>query len=201
MRILGLTLFLSLLLSATLEGQVTVSPWQVHKGTQGIIKLDSKLSEFGDPKAYEHKKIPNENDSGWKSAKLVNDLLHFNEKSGIGDYRSQDCKKMLDFTYFQTTVDVPDNENLSTFTVSYDKADDGARIYFFNADGKEHFDPKADLKFVINEKPKTGKVDLKHLVKPGKNRVVIVQFDCCGGGNTVEGIHINVNGKKIKTIQ
>lgn len=183
---------LSLLFGQTvLMAQITVSPWQIHEGNEGVINFHNNYN--GDPRAYSMAKIPT-GDAGWSDAPTdAEGNVNINRKSALR------CLEQLDFTYFRTSVNVPNNVILNTFTVSYSKADDGARIYIINsANPTGAFDPKADL--IINRQNNPGTVDLKQYVKKGEvNTVVIVQFDDCADGNTVHGIHINVNGNEVKT--
>lgn len=182
---------LTLVLGHTfMMAQITVSPWQIHEGKEGIVSHYNPNN--GDPSAYEKAKIPAQNDNGWKDA----------PKNSAGDVfidRSStiQCLQELDFTYFQTTVDISANTRVDKFNVSYDKADDGARIYIFNSKFPNGtFDPAADL-IISNGRNSTGNVDLKGKIVSGSNRIVIVQFDDCADRNTVSGINIIVNGKEI----
>ncbi len=120
-----------MLFSATIEGQIEVSPWEIHEGHKGII--DFKTSSHGDPIAYSQKNIPVDTDQGWKIApKNSEGKVEIKRKFTIA---KEKCNQQLDFTYFQAEVSIPQNVNVNVneFTISYDKADDGARIYFFNS--------------------------------------------------------------------
>lgn len=190
MRVLCFLFLAFLAFNPTVEGQITVSSWEIHEGKEGVINFVTKY--HGDPNAYSKMNLPNADDAGWKPApKNAKGQVSISRRSNLK------CNQQLDFTYFQTEVFIPKNTNVKKFTVSYDKADDGARIYFFNSKHtKGHFNAKSDLKF---NGPAVGDVNLvDEVVKGEVNRVVIVQFDDCGTGNNLQGIHISVNGTEIK---
>ncbi|MEZ4886004.1 MAG: RICIN domain-containing protein [Chitinophagales bacterium] len=200
MKNLNLFLLVGLIFFSTgnLFSQVTHTPWQIHKGG-GAIDFDVRTNKnaydrmgHGDPRAYELKNIPAKDDAGWQAAPMRDGKVFFTETSTIP------CQEKIDFTYFQTIIDVPSNVNVSELTISYDRADDGARIYFFNSKSPNgHFNPDADLRY--NHPNDLRNINLANQVAVGENRVVIVQFDDCATGNNVSGINIKVNGAEIKT--
>ena len=173
------------------QAQITVSPWKIHEGTQGVINFTT--NHHGDPAAYKMASIP-QGDNGWDLAQTdANGEVFFKRVSNLN------CNQQIDFTYFKTKVFIPTNTKINKFSVSYTKADDGARIYIFNTDHPNGaYSSNADL--MLGRRDHVGNVDLKQYVKKGEvNTVVIVQFDDCAKGNNVKGIHINVNGEEIKT--
>lgn len=179
------------IVQTSLMSQLSVSTWQIHEGKEGVVKHSNPRN--GDPSAYAKAKIPAQKDNGWTDAPL-------NSNGDVSIDRSStiECLNELDFTYFQTTVDIPSNTKVDKFTVSYDKADDGARIYIFNSKFPNGtFDPAADL-IISNSRDNSGNVDLKAKIVNGSNRIVIVQFDDCADRNTVKGINVRVNGEEIK---
>ncbi len=199
MKNLNLFLLVGLIFFSTgnLFSQVTHTPWQIHKGG-GAIDFDVRTNKnaydrmgHGDPRAYELKNIPAKDDAGWQAAPMRDGKVSFTETSTIP------CQQKVDFTYFQTIIDVPSNVRVSELTISYDKADDGARIYFFNSKNPNgHFNPDADLRY--NHPINLDNINLANQVAVGENRVVIVQFDDCATGNNVSGINIKVNGAEIQ---
>ena len=186
-----ITALISLGFAASSFAQITVSPWQIHEGNEGIVSHVNPV--HGDRSAYAKAQIPAQNDSGWAEApKNSAGDVFINRKSSLK------CLQQLDFTYFQTTVEIPANTQIHAFNVSYDKADDGARIYIFNsANPNGTFDENADL---LLGKNTVGNVDLKDKIAPGTNRIVIAQFDDCAVGNNLSGIRIKVDGKEIPAI-
>lgn len=166
----------------------TVNPWQIKTGNE-IIKF-STATDAQRKEAFGKATIPAKNDAGWTSAKVTNGKVDFTENS-----RLRTCKTELDFTYFQTIVNVPANVKINTFTVSFDLADDGARLYFFNSKYPQgQFDANAD----IISKTEKREIDLKNLVTSGENRIVIVQYDNCATKNNIQGIHVKLNGQEVK---
>ncbi len=186
-------LFTALVVLFFVYGKVnsqTVSPWRIHEGNEGVVQFMNAFN--GDPRAYDKMKIPAKDDTGWKDApKDANGNVYLDRSSTLR------CLQELDFTYFETTVNIPANMTVNEFKVSYDKADDGARIYFFNSKFPGGtFDPTADL-IISQGRDNTGSVNLKDKIAAGDNRVVIVQFDDCADRNSVHNIKIAVNGKQI----
>lgn len=187
-----ITLLLTFLFLNPSFAQVRVGVWEIHAGNEGVVNF--KTSTIEERKAaFEQGKnnIPKENDAGWKLAKTNQDgTVDFSERSVLTQ-----CGEQIDFTYFQTTVNVPTNVNMTNFMVSYDEADDGARIYFFNSKfPKGSFSEASDL---IGNQKSYKAVDLKDQVVKGENRIVIVQYDQCPVLNKVKGIRIKVNGEEI----
>ncbi len=184
-------------LSISINAQITRTTWQIHSGIDKE-PIEFTSSKYGDPAAYSKMKIPPKGHNGWKD--IQGERISIHEKSILTRPKQQ-----LDFTYFQTFITVPENVNITKFSVSYDQADDGARIYLFNTDypfPNGHFNPKADLIYEHRNDRSVGAVDLKNLLKKGEtNRLVIVQFDNAPTGNNIEGIHLKVDGKEIKKIK
>lgn len=168
--------------------QIKVKPWVMNEGSEGVITQN--LSIHGDPNAYKFAKIPSANDGGWKAAPIdAQGNVSMDRGSVIK------CLEEIDFTYFQTTVTIPANTNVSDFKVSYDNADDGARIYFFNSKFPNGtFDANSDL---VGKHANFASTNLKDKVVAGENRIVIVQFDDCADANSIHGIRVTVNGKEI----
>lgn len=173
------------------NAQVAVSPWEIHEGNEGVQAHEGKFA--GDPSAYKLAKMPAKNDAAWKTAPL-------DAKGNVFMKRTSTlkCRKEVDFTYFQTIVNVPANTVVTDFKVSYDNADDGARIYFFNSKFPNGtFDEKSDL---VGKGSQFSSTNLKDKVAPGENRILVVQFDDCAVGNNISGIHVQVNGKEVAPV-
>ena len=172
--------------------QISISPWQIHEGTEGVVKHTNAI--HGDRSAYKLAKIPGKNDGGWNTApKDASGNVSMKRSSVIK------CREELDFTYFQTIVNIPANVNVSDFKVSYDNADDGARIYFFNSKFPNGtFDEKSDL---VGKHANFASANMKDKIVKGENRVVVAQFDDCADNNSINGIRISVNGKEVAAVQ
>ncbi len=171
--------------------QVQVGAWKIHEGNEGVIEfktpdMAARIAAFG------MAQIPAKTDPKWETAKTKSDgTLNYPD---LGE-NVKKCAQQLDFTYFQTSVFIPKNVDLKTFTVSYDRADDGARIYFFNSSHKNgSFQQGSDL---IGNASKYQEVDLKdQLVKGEENRIVIVQYNQCTK-NSIMGVRIKVNSQEV----
>mgnify|MGYP003381956444 CR=1 FL=1 len=185
---------LGMALSVVAQGQsqnLVASPWRMNLG-EGPQNLKKRQAFTGDPNAYSVMQIPPSSDGGWTPAKVVNG------KARNSDTRSKlgGCGDQADFTFFETKVTVPANVVIKSVTVTYERADDGARIYVFNKDSPAGgaFDPKADL----NQNTKAAvQFDVTKLLRVGENRIVIAQFDDCKVLNNIEGISIALNGVPI----
>ncbi len=196
MRTLHTTIALLLVLFNSVFAQVQVSGWKMHPGNEGVVNFKTSTTEERKAAFEQGKKnIPKDSDAGWKPAKTNQDgTVDFSERSVLTQ-----CGQQVDFTYFQTTVNVPANVNMTNFTVSYDEADDGARIYFFNSKHPNgSFSEASDL---IGNQKSYKVVDLKDQVVKGENiRIVIVQYDQCPVLNKVKGIRIKVNGEEVAPV-
>lgn len=192
-KLLPYYLFALLMMSSfSAFSQAVVSPWQIHEGKEGIVKFKSTSTEERKA-AFGKAQIPPKNDAGWKLAETKPDgTINFSRSSVL-----KQCQGELDFTYFQASVNVPANVDVTSFTLSYDLADDGARIYFFNSkfpNGK--FDESSDL---IGNQGNQKTVNLKDLIVKGEeNRIVIVQYDNCPVLNRIVGIRLKLNQQEIK---
>jgi hypothetical protein len=173
---------------------ISVSPWKLHRG-QGTINGLS-LPGHGSATAYQHMAIPEKDDARWENMMLNQDgNIYFSEPSKIsveGGY----CLTSVDFTYFQTFVDIPSNVSVNEFKVTFQRVDDGARAYIFNsAHPKGAHVEGGDI--VLGGAPVTA--NLSSLIKTGEvNRVVIVQFDDCPVENNLVNAQVIVNGTLVK---
>lgn len=165
------------------QQRITVSPWKMNKGSQGIIQLREKLSDDDVSSPFQYRQIPPQDDNGWKLASLdAEGEIQYNVRSLVDS-----CLKAVDFTYFETFVDIPANFNIDELVVNFKRVDDGARVYVFNSKCNGRYSTVRGIT------PETS--DLKRLmVKGERNRIVIVQFDYCPGDNVLEKANIQVNG-------
>ena len=106
-----------------------------------------------------------------------------------GDNASHIKNKLaeVDFTYFDTYIDIPQGVKIQEFQVSFGQVDDGARAYVINS---KH--PKGIYKgqIKLGEKPVTE--DYKDFLVVGENRIVIVQFDDAPKGNNLKDAKIKL---------
>lgn len=178
-------LLIALLFSTgSLLSQVTISPWKMNYGG-GIINYT--VSHHGDPSAYSKANIPASSHGGWTNAPTNgNGEIHYSVRSIL--YR---CLGQLDFTYFETFINIPSGFIVNDLKVSFSAADDGARAYIFNSD---HPNGAYIGQIKLGQAPVTA--NYASLSKAGEpNRLVIVQFDDCPSGNNLTGAQVKVNGE------
>ncbi len=169
------------------QNGIVVPPWQMYEGDKIPVKGKVTFKEHGDAAAFSVIQVPAPNAPGWKPAEYGKDgEVTFDRKSDLPcDF------SVIKPTFFQTTVMIPKGMKVNSFKVYYIKADDGARIYV-----NGQFKPEADLTF-NKQQTRANAIDLSSFAKEGENRVVIAQYDDCGGGNSLHGIDIEVNGKEV----
>lgn len=163
--------------------EVVNSPWQVHLGNEAKL-VDFETKTLAQRKnAFAQAKIPAPTDGGWKPAQIRKDgSVLFQTPSQVMKAAGQ-----LDFTYFQTTVNVPQG-GVKKFDVQFDLVDDGARIYLFNKKFPAGY--YVDTADVIQAQHKLTKVNFAGQAVEGENRVVIVQFDQSRPGNSLMGLRL-----------
>jgi len=104
------------------------------------------------------------------------------------------CMTNVDFTLFQTFVDIPFGTTLSTFTISLSGMDDGARITIFNSTYPSGLVIPGSYVYLGG----SGTSNLASYVAAGEtNRVVITQVDDCAVGNNLQRAEVNLNGTVI----
>jgi hypothetical protein len=133
--------------------------------------------------------IPSIADPNWMAAPVdTNGAINFNPRSILSR-----CLQQLDFTYFETFINIPANFNVSSLNVAFTAADDGARAYIFNS---AH--PNGAYIGQISLGGSPTSVNYASLAVAGEsNRLVVVQFDDCPSGNTLRGAKVNVNGQTV----
>ncbi|MEM9847681.1 MAG: cadherin-like domain-containing protein, partial [Bacteroidota bacterium] len=176
--------------------EITVSPWQINPGNEGIIPIGEEVMEgvFGNPNAFDFASIPSLLDNNWTLAPVDEEGKILFGSDNASELSS--CLGELDFTYFQTIIDIPENTELEEVLVKFALVDDGARAYVFNS---THLTGAfvAGAEIGLGDDPVTG--DIKDLINVGeRNRIVIVQFDSCPVGNNLQGAEVVVNGTVVE---
>jgi PKD repeat protein len=104
------------------------------------------------------------------------------------------CQTSLDYTFFQTLVEIPVGTVLNTpngFTIFFSGMDDGSRVTLFNS-------ANPDGAIIPGSTVQLGgslTLDMTPFVEIGEtNRVVITQIDDCATGNNLQTALINLNG-------
>ncbi len=182
--------------------KISNTRWQMVYGYEDVITLQEEdwLKEAGGEAAYKYLNFPPYRSPLWIDAPVDSQgKLNFHKDSRIkGGWQSEPWK-MVDFTYFRTTVKLTNLEDVNSFKVIINKVDDGARMYLFNnrpeCKNGMHI-PNEDGKFY----GKSVTADFTPYVSEGLNTVVIVQFDHNPTLNTLTGgIDIEINGVPITT--
>lgn len=125
---------------------------------------------------------------GWIPAPDGN-VVGFNRVSRLGG--AYGCRTSLDYTFFQTLVDIPVGTTLGSFTIFFSGMDDGSQVTLFNT-----ANPNGVV--IPGSTVQLGgslTLDMKPFVAIGEtNRVVITQIDDCAVGNNLSVAQINLNG-------
>lgn len=183
------TLILLMVLSSTIFAQgLTRTPWEMNRG-RGYILLPSAIPSHGAIAAYDSASIPDVNDAAWEDPpSLVS--IGFSELSIIP---SGYCLNAVDYTYFQTSVDVPAGTTVSTFSIEFSGIDDGGRVSLFNSSYPEGLVIPGSYVYLSE----SGTTNLASYVTEGVNRVVVTQVDDCPTGNNLQSAIVVLNGEAV----
>ena len=182
------------------QGPTTLSrtPWQMYRNPI-ITGLTLPSTIHGDPAFYVHAPaIPAVNanvplvsgNGGWVAAPNGN-TIGFNTVSRLP---AGSCFKALDFTFFQTLVDIPLGTTISQFTISFSGMDDGSRITIFNSANPLGLVVPGSYVYLGG----TVTANLASYVVAGQtNRVVVTQVDDCPVGNNLGVADVVLNGNVV----
>ena len=173
----------------TLVSAQTRTDWQMNRG-QGHLPAAgiAHNNQHGNPAFYSLATIPGEGDPNWGPAPDPQ-IIGFSEPSTVS------CFQAVDFTYFQTFVDVPANVEVNAFTIAFEGMDDGSRVTVFN---------NAHPTGVVDEGSYvmlggSGTADLADYLVEGRNRVVVTQMDDCAVANNLRSATVVLNGTTLET--
>ncbi|HET9047838.1 MAG TPA: VWD domain-containing protein [Chiayiivirga sp.] len=180
------------------QAQVSRSPWQMHEG-QAVIKLDTELPPNGAlPEngyvAFNQADIPAEG-PGWVAAPNPDTIGFGGPNASKISAAGGSCRRAVDYTYFQTFVEVSPNARVDEFKIVFDGMDDASRITIFNS--RHPGGTVVDGSYVTRASQGASTTDLKDLVAPGRNRVVITQVDWCPVGNQLKSAQVSLNGSTV----
>ena len=166
------------------------TPWEMHAG-EGALALASSASTPV-PDLFTLASIPAEGDGGWEAAPNP-------EVIGFGNDRASQlsgCNNEVDYTYFQTHVDIPTSMQMSAFAIEFEGMDDASRITIFNSDYPDgHIVEGSYVR-----RGAEGTANLVDYVKSGeRNRVVVTQVDNCRIGNQLDVARVVLDGQVIET--
>jgi hypothetical protein len=172
--------------------QVSRTPWQMNQG-EGVIKnlkVDrAKLSEV-----FDRANIPAEG-AGWEPAPNTDTIGFGSDSASQIDEAGGTCDRALDFTYFQTFVNVPSGTSVDEFKIIFSGMDDASRITVFNTNHPDGL--VVEGSYVTKVAGIAGTSDLKDLMAAGSNRVVITQVDWCPNGNKLQSAKVELNGSMV----
>ncbi len=178
--------------------QVSRTPWQMHQGTEGVIKNLNLEAPGADRakllKMFELASIPADG-AGWVPAPNPDSIGFGSDSASQIDEAGGTCLKALDYTYFQTLVNVPAGTTVDEFKIIFTGMDDASRITVFNANHPEGL--VVDGSYVTKVQATAGTTDLRDLMAAGPNRVVITQVDWCPNGNKLQSARVELNGSVV----
>ncbi len=97
---LPLTFMLIMLVQSGFSQGITISPWKMNKGG-GAISFS--LNNHGNPAAYTQANIPGASDPNWVAAPVnASGEINYSVNSILTK-----CLQQLDFTYFETYINIP----------------------------------------------------------------------------------------------
>lgn len=170
--------------------------WQMHLGA-GPQSISPCSPSYGDISEYAYASIPGVADPGWGPAPDGTSIGFAGPSDLCGLY---ECRCGVDFTYFQTLVNIPGNVVVSTFTLTFTSVDDGARVTIYNSLNPGGVVAAGSYVYLGG----TTTADLAAYMVSGEvNRVVVTHVDdCCSfrslNGNIVlNGIVINPSNARI----
>ncbi len=183
--------------------QISHTPWEMHQG-QDVIKLDTELPSNGAlPEngyiAFQHANIPAEG-SGWVSAPNPNTIGFGGPQASKIGAAGGTCRKAIDYTYFQTFVEIPAGTKVDEFKIVFQGMDDASRITIFNNTHPKGQVVEGSYVTRASTDQSSATTDLKALVTPGKNRVVITQVDWCPVGNQLQSAQVHLNGSNVAVL-
>ncbi len=169
------------------------TPWEML-GNNPLVNNVPNYGTHGDPRYYDHiGPVPTVGDSGWGPAPNGS-TIGFGGPSASRLGGIYGCLTSLDYTFFQTLVDIPVGTTLTGFSIEFSGMDDGSRITVFNSAYPTGLVIPGSYVF-LNA---TGTTDLASFMQIGEvNRVVITQIDDCATGNNLQTANIVLNGSVI----
>lgn len=175
------------------------TPWQMHNGNEmnasnplGLVQFNCTPSRHGDNCEYNVASIPAASDPDWGSAPN-GETINFDIPSRVCQ-APIGCMAYGDFTYFQTFVNVPQNVQVTTFTISFSGMDDGSRVTIFNSANPGGLVIPGSYVYLGG----SGTANLAAYVVAGElNRVVITQVDDCCSENRLRSAAVVLNGEVV----
>ena len=190
------------------SGSISRTPWEMHSGLEvttsnpyGVLPFNSQGYPHGWSGEYAVATIPGATDPGWGAAPN-GETIGFTGQGASGtspsliDDAGYGCQSAVDFTYFQTFVNVPSGTAVTQFTINFSGMDDGSRITIYNANYPSGVVDPGSYVYLGG----SGTADLAGYVTEGQNRVVVTQVDDCPGGNQLQSAVVTLNGQAVQTV-
>ena len=163
--------------------------WQIHQGEPPMC-WPQTFPTNGNTGEYQYSTIPAANDPGWAAHASPN--ISFDTRSTMcGVNGGPDlcaCRAGGDFTYFQTSFDIPSGFTVSSMVVSIANVDDGVRVTVYNASHPSG---------VVGGYAFLGggaTADLAQYIVSGTNRIVLTHIDDCCQVRRIANASITMNG-------
>lgn len=164
----------------------SISPWQMHHGG-GLKTFGVRIPTALAILEYNYAdNIPSQNDTGWIAAPDP-DIINFNVYSTLCEVAK--CRKAGEFTFFQTFVNIPENVEVKTCSISFIGIDDGVRVTIFNSLYPDGVVVPGGYIFAAE-----GTIEyLEYLLVAGElNRIVITHVDDCCSGSFLNSAFIDL---------
>ncbi|MFY0524719.1 hypothetical protein ACN28I_16675 [Archangium gephyra] len=177
-------------IQARLGTALARTQWEMHvggfeagaTGSNFVIDAPCTTKKHGDVCLYEAAVVPPSDDSAWLPAPN-GDTINFQGTSALA------CLKQVDYTYFQTFVNIPSEVSVKTHTVDFSGLDDGARVTIYNSRHPSGLVVDGSYVFLGG----AGTADLADLLTTGLNRIVVTQLNDCSRGR-LDSAKVILNG-------
>lgn len=190
---------------------VSYTPWKVAE-SDGIVNIDVKPGMAGRNEIdalkgrgpeeistalapyFEKATIPAEGVDRWQPVKVTikdGKAYAYNKQDAGIDASECASLNVAQYTFFETYLNVPPKTQVTQFSVGFDNEDmdDASRITIFNQKfPKGMVVPGSYVPLRAN-----GTSDLRSLIAPGRNRIVLTNLDNCAH-ITVPKINVALNG-------
>jgi hypothetical protein len=164
------------------------SAWQMHLG-EAPMCYGTTFGSHGEVGEYAYSTIPAENAPGWTNHAAP--AISFDDPSQMCGVCG--CRAGGDFTYFQTSFQIPMGFNVQSLTVNIVNVDDGVRVTVFNS--AHPFGAVMPGSYAYLGGGSTS--NLASLVAPGANRIVLTHLDDCCAERRIENATVSLNGSAI----
>jgi len=161
----------------------------------GLVQFNCNASRHGDICLYDVATIPAEDHTAWFPAPDP-DVINLVRVPSYVCQAPVRCWRYGDFSYFQTFVDIPENVEVTQFTIGFRGMDDGSRITIFNSLYPGGLVIPGSYVYLGG----SGTSNLAPFVAQGEvNRVVITQVDDCCYHNYLREAFVILNGEVVNT--